>query len=279
MFMLVWALVFMSYGPYVLWLPNETVLSWMCVAVFHVLLLLLLASYVMTVFTDPGTTPLWWHRMVSADPHMRDSHRYCERTGRYRPLRSHYCRMTGRVVLNMDHFCPWVVNTVGFYNRKFFVLFLLYTQLTVTWVLLTSLPTLLRLRQPGQLRLLERQIGQQKYMLACMGVVLDCALLCMLSCFCPFHIRMAMKNETTIEGPSPEFDVGMLQNVRSVFGSDPRLWLLPVWGGGPEGDGLHWPSGEMPSMRELEQSARHYSLEEGRLLARGGADSSDLSDD
>ena len=44
MFMLVWALVFMSYGPYVLWLPNETVLSWMCVAVFHVLLLLLLAS-------------------------------------------------------------------------------------------------------------------------------------------------------------------------------------------------------------------------------------------
>ena len=56
--------------------------------------------------------------MVSADPHMRDSHRYCERTGRYRPLRSHYCRMTGRVVLNMDHFCPWVVNTVGFYNRK-----------------------------------------------------------------------------------------------------------------------------------------------------------------
>ena len=35
----------------------------------------------------------------------------------------HYCSVTGRLTLNMDHFCPWVVNTVGFYNRKFFVLF------------------------------------------------------------------------------------------------------------------------------------------------------------
>ena len=59
-----------------------------------------------------------------------------------------------------DHFCPWVVNTVGFYNRKFFVLFLGYTFLSTAWVLLTSLPFLYETYQrPGGFRVLERQWG------------------------------------------------------------------------------------------------------------------------
>ena len=89
-------------------------------------------------------------------------HRYCTRSDLHRPLRSHFCSITRRVVLNMDHFCPWVVNTVGFYNRKFFVLFLFYTMLSCCWVLLTALPVLLELRRPGALRALERQIGPTK---------------------------------------------------------------------------------------------------------------------
>ena len=56
--------------------------------------------------------------MIEADDRLSAEHRYCTRSARYRPLRSHFCSITRRVVLNMDHFCPWVVNTVGFYNRK-----------------------------------------------------------------------------------------------------------------------------------------------------------------
>ena len=63
----------------------------------------------------------------------------------------------------MDHFCPWVVNTVGFYNRKFFVLFLFYTLLACLWVVLTSLPTFLAVwRTPGAMRNLERQLGPHR---------------------------------------------------------------------------------------------------------------------
>jgi len=31
----------------------------------------------------------------------------------FKPPRSHFDSVTQRLVLNMDHFCPWVVNCVG----------------------------------------------------------------------------------------------------------------------------------------------------------------------
>ena len=165
MFPVVFAIVGLSYGPYVLWpvvWPQNTLIAWMCIGVFHILIALLLTSYVACVFTDPGTVPLAWHQMVEADETLSSEHRYCQRNKVYRPLRSHFDSITRRTVLNMDHFCPWVVNTVGFYNRKFFVLFLFYTMLACSWVVLTSLPTLLAMRRPGALRALERQLGATK---------------------------------------------------------------------------------------------------------------------
>ena len=165
MFFVVFGIVGLSYAPYVVWpivWPHNSLLAWLCICVFHILIFLLLASYVMAVFTEPGTIPAAWHEHVAADDQLAAEHRYCSKSRKYRPLRSHFCSITRRVVLNMDHFCPWVVNTVGFYNRKFFVLFLFYTFLACCWVVLTSLPLLLALRRPGAIRQLERQIGANK---------------------------------------------------------------------------------------------------------------------
>ena len=102
------------------------------VSIFLLLLLMLLASWLQTMFTDPGTTPIAWHEWISRQENARGEFRMCHRTNLYRPPRSHFDSVTRRVVLNMDHFCPWVVNCVGFYNKKFFVLFLIYTSLTTS---------------------------------------------------------------------------------------------------------------------------------------------------
>ena len=55
----------------------------------------------------------------------------------FKPERCHHCSMCNRCVLNMDHHCPWINNCVGFWNRKYFMLLLIYVLLTTYYVLAT----------------------------------------------------------------------------------------------------------------------------------------------
>lgn len=152
--------------------------------------------------------------------------------------------MRRRHRLRRDHFCPWVVNTVGFYNRKFFLLFLSYTTLTCLFVVATSVPLIRGMQRAGgpPRELLVAPWSPTKHMVTMMALMLDTALGVMLICFCGFHVRMAMLNETTIEGHSPAFDVSSRRNWEQVMGTNPYLWALPLYGAGPAGDGVHWPS-------------------------------------
>ena len=53
-----------------------------------------------------------------SNPFVPNDWKVCQKTGRVKPRRSHYDNVSCRLVLNMDHFCPWVGNTIGFHNRK-----------------------------------------------------------------------------------------------------------------------------------------------------------------
>lgn len=80
--------------------------------------------------------------------------------------------------------------------------------------------------------------------LTVMATVMDASLGAALLFFTAFHVQMAARNETTIEGcgmADPRFDLGIEANLEQVFGRNKLLWLLPVYGEGPVGDGVHWP--------------------------------------
>jgi hypothetical protein len=90
--------------------------------IYHVLLLLAFASYWKTILAHPGEPPMSFSRRPDAD-----SFATCKHCRLPKPARAHHCKVCGTCVLKNDHHCPWVNTCVGFFNYKFFFLFLIYT--------------------------------------------------------------------------------------------------------------------------------------------------------
>ena len=146
---------------------------------------------------------------------------------------------------------------MGFYNRKFFVLFLFYTLLSTLWVLATFVPTFLEFGSWAVRRSPLRRGGTPtQFLVTWMALLVDGTLALMLLCFFGFHFHMVLRNTTTIEASARGFDVGWRKNLESVMGTNPYLWFVPIWGTGPAGDGVHWErkpeSGELRTLGDVE---------------------------
>lgn len=103
-------------------------------SLFHLLAFLALASHARTMLTDPGALP-GGVLPTGAAPAPGLAAR-CPLCGAARPPGAHHCSVCGRCIRKAHHHCPWVNNCVGEDNRKFFVLFTLYTALAALHVLL-----------------------------------------------------------------------------------------------------------------------------------------------
>jgi len=199
---------------------------------FHSLLGLTIVSYYKAVVIDPGTIPDSWTNL----PHIAGRfiekkkssgcYRWCQKENKYKPDRAHFCSAMNRNVLRMDHYCPWLVNCVGFYNYKYFFLFLLYTTVTSNFVTCS----LGHLMLQGYMNAGHTFFGWEIF-------GLSTVLTTVITPFFLFHCRLISKNMTTIEycesrrdhtnGDSP-YDINLLRNIKSALGSNPLYWLLPV---------------------------------------------------
>lgn len=102
---------------------------------FNFLFFMLIWSFFQTMTTDPGQVPVFWGFHLGDPENKR--RRYCLMCNVFKPERCHHCSACNRCVLNMDHHCPWVNNCIGFWNRKYFMLLLIYVLLTTYFIAVT----------------------------------------------------------------------------------------------------------------------------------------------
>ncbi|KAG9087432.1 Palmitoyltransferase [Ceratobasidium sp. 370] len=256
---------------------------------FNLLVGMVFWNYILTVRTDPGTTPKGWQ------PDLRSSEgyevkkltgapRYCRTCSRYKPPRAHHCRQCKKCVLRMDHHCPWVNNCVGHFNYGHFIRFLFYVDVACSYHLaMVSTRTWQAMTANGYFA--EPSTGELVFMIlnyaACVPVIL------LVGGFSIYHFYCVSSNQTTIEGWEKDkvatllkfpYHLGTWTNVRAVLGERAWLWCWPQR---MRGSGLSFPVAEGTDRdRDHGSSMRHENgwsstdadIDEGGTSgSRGGA--------
>lgn len=165
--------------------------------------------------------------------------RVCNKCKSPKPDRAHHCSICNRCILKMDHHCPFVNNCIGFFNYKFFFIFLFWTLNFCFYV------TACMVYYSVELYTKDHHHKKLDYF------VLVAAFLCVIVAFFVLilfsnHVKFVFRNLTTIEhvekkvAPSKHpYNLGATRNFAEVFGGNPLLWMLPFWT--TRGDGIAFP--------------------------------------
>lgn len=158
----------------------------------------------------------------------------------------------------MDHYCPWMTNCIGFYNYRYFVLFLLYMQIGCVYAISILIANLDKLSPVDRsfivlLSTLQANILDLHLSLSATTFAFSICLAAMISTgvLLVWHLYLCVTNQTTIEfyinfrnkqeaagnGVTYKnpFDEGWRKNLKRIFGFVP--WyrnLLPSWHVPPE---------------------------------------------
>ncbi len=203
-------------------------------------------SFFAVVTTDPGSPeneqwmelPSYRNRPIeeprvgqeaaaAATPRMREERvvRYCRHCNAHKPDRAHHCRQLGRCVLRMDHACPWVGNTIGWRNHKFFVLFCSWCGAVCVMALALGLASL-GLRTGFDI--VRWDAYDALVAVWCFfGGVFGLTLVG----FGGFHVALMMKNQTTLEQMKHDnrWDLGSkTANVEELLGAKRWTYVLPL---------------------------------------------------
>ncbi|AOA60819.1 Palmitoyltransferase [Komagataella phaffii CBS 7435] len=177
--------------------------------------------------------------------------RICNKCEVFKPDRSHHCSSCGICILKMDHHCPWFACCIGFKNHKFFVQFLIYTQIYSLLALLVSGKVLYDFFETKRYK--DHYLSLNYVFLTVVSFVTFLSL----TFFIGFTLYQLFRNKTTIESYESQryranlkvaddryykfnsrkptdkslgnvFDLGWRENFKQVMGNSWYEWLLPI---------------------------------------------------
>ena len=102
----------------------------------------------------------------------------------------------------MDHHCPWINNCVGFWNRKFFLLLLIYVLLityinaiTLAWDFYQAVKWGFNYKYVAAKQ--DKELF--KNIMVIISYIMNGTVAGLMTAFLRFHIQLASENKTTIE--------------------------------------------------------------------------------
>jgi len=220
----------------------------------HAVLALFMMSWWNVMFTPEIKPPAEWQGGGGEE---------CKKTGVVLPPRAFNFKGRG-VVLGFDHFCGFLGTTVGLHNRKCFVLMLVYGAMlcnfsgalvaidyhaaaasgnvsahgedsTVQGLLMFISPAYMIISMCTSFGDIAAGASIDAFTMLVDAIGGVAVLL-----FCLFHVRLVLRNCTTLEQNTIRWDVGRRANWCQVFGENPTWWFVPLPGQSTV-DGVHYP--------------------------------------
>ena len=180
---------------------------------------------------------------------------YCHKTRAPKAPRAHFDHVTGQQVLNMDHYCPWMFNPVGYLNYRYFWLFLMWTWFGCVYcVLMTVIPfSAINRRRP----LWGISVPRQSRSSVSFIFIITTSVGCAVSLLFFWHVYLLLTAQTTIEFYGNRsrarkmrtrgeifknpYDLGSRRNWCQVMGTgNPLLAVMPSTR--PPPGPVPWPS-------------------------------------
>ena len=250
-FFVAFASILLCYVSYIFIFQQMTPFSFksFIIIIFYIIIITLMFWAYITVMKAPaGSIPLYWGFYIGDDDEKRK--RYCLICNAFKPERSKHCSICNECVLNMDHHCPWVNNCIGFFNRKYFMQFIFYVEISFIYNFIFSFIYLIQ-----KFKLVkEEKMSYIYYIFLWINCLAIGVATFLFGKFVLYHINLVITNSSTIENLDKEnkdkyakFCLSKKENIEQVFGKNKLYWLLPIISeeAKPEGDGLLWKTREI----------------------------------
>lgn len=145
---------------------------------------------------------------------------YCRYSSQPKPPRSHYDHITQCLVLNMDHYCPWMFNCVGYFNYRYFFNFLWFVSIALWYGAAICYPAFMllggteykdQLRASGVFQkpskgIVVRHLASNPFIPTpsertpvALGFLICLCLAAAVTGLCGFHLYLVLSAQTTIE--------------------------------------------------------------------------------